>query len=189
MDYKHHLCKERALAESTIVIYTRNIHIFLLERFTGKRFCLKQLSADDIVKFVQRHSAGMSGKHAKLMTTALRSFLRYVHFRGLVPHDLTGAVPSVAAWRMDSIPRAISEVATEQLLASIDRSTEAGLRDYALIVLFARLGLRVSEVMRLELDDIDWTAGSLSYQGKGNRNYSAHDEDFTSGRHSRFYTS
>ncbi len=168
-DYKHHLCKERALASSTIVNYTASIRALLLGRFAGTRFTLEQLCAEDITEFVQRSAAGMSSKRAKLMTTALRSFLRYIHFRGFVPRDLTGAVPKVASWRMTSVPRAISAVATEQLLASIDRSADAGMRDYALIVLFARLGLRVSEVMRLELDDIDWTAGSLSYHGKGDQ--------------------
>ncbi len=166
-EYEYHLQNERALSHSTILIYTANVRALLKDRFTGKRFRLEQLCAQDIVTFVQRRSSGMSGKVAKLMTTALRSFLRYLHFRGFVPRDLTGAVPSVAAWTMSTLPRAISAVATEQLLASVDRTTAVGLRDYALLVLFARLGLRVSEVMRLELDDIEWMAGSLSYCGKG----------------------
>ena len=101
------------------------------------------------------------------MTTALRSFLRYARYRGDVTLDLAAAVPVVANWSMPSIPRAISADQTRQLLASIDRRTAVGRRDYAILLLLARLGLRSGEVAFLELDDIDWRAGQLSVRGKG----------------------
>jgi site-specific recombinase XerD len=105
------------------------------------------------------------------MTTALRSFLRYARYRGDTTLDLAAAVPVVANWSMPSIPRAISADQTRQLLASINRQTAVGRRDYAILLLLARLGLRAGEIAFLELDDIDWGAGQLSVHGKsGQRN-------------------
>jgi site-specific recombinase XerD len=82
---------------------------------------------------------------------------------------LAAAVPIVASWSMASIPRAISAEQTKRLLASIDRKTAAGRRDYAILLLLARLGLRSGEVASLELNDIDWSAGQLTVRGKGSR--------------------
>jgi len=100
------------------------------------------------------------------MTSALRSFLRYARYRGEVVLDLAAAVPVVANWSMPSIPRAISADQVHQVLASIDRCTAMGRRDYAILLLLARLGLRSSEVALLELDDIDWYTGTLNVRGK-----------------------
>ncbi len=101
------------------------------------------------------------------MTTALRCFLRYARYLGEVTLDLAAAVPIVANWSMTSIPRAISADHVRRLLASIDRRTAVGCRDYAVLLLLARLGLRSSEVAFLELDDIDWKRGCLYVRGKG----------------------
>jgi site-specific recombinase XerD len=128
---------------------------------------LSRLRARDVVRFVQRQVPHLHLKCAKLLTTALRSFLRYTHYRGDVTLDLAAAVPIVANWSMPSIPRAIGADQVGQLLASIDRGTTIGRRDYAILLLLARLGLRSGEVAFLELDDIDWDAGQVSVRGKG----------------------
>jgi integrase/recombinase XerD len=105
------------------------------------------------------------------MTSALRSFLQYARFSGELELDLAAAVPVVANWSMPSIPRAIAPDQVRQLLISIDRSTAVGRRDYAILLLLARLGLRSGEVVSLELDDIDWNKGLLRVRGKsGQRN-------------------
>jgi integrase/recombinase XerD len=96
------------------------------------------------------------------LTCALRSFLQYAHYLGKAKLDLAAGVPVVATWSMSSIPRAIAADQVRQLLASIDRCTAVGLRDYAVLLLLARLGLRSGEVTFLKLDDIDWNAGKLS---------------------------
>ncbi len=93
------------------------------------------------------------------MTSASRSFLQYARYRGEVTLDLAAAVPVVANWSMTSIPRAIAADQVRRMLASIDRRTAMGRRDYAILLLLARLGLRSSEVASLELDDIDWNTG------------------------------
>ena len=93
------------------------------------------------------------------MTIALRSFLNYGRYMGEVSLDLAAAVQKAANWSMTSIPRAISPEHVRQFLASIDQRTSVGRRDYAILLLLARLGLRLGEVAFLELDDIDWNAG------------------------------
>jgi integrase len=92
----------------------------------------------------------------------LRSFLHYLRYRGEILHDLSGAVPTVAHWSMTSIPSAIPPDLVRRLLASINRHTAFGLQHYAILLLLARLGLRGGEVARIELEDIDWKAGSVS---------------------------
>jgi site-specific recombinase XerD len=105
-------------------------------------------------------------KRAKLMTSALRSFLKYTQFHGEMVLDLAAAVPVVPNWSMASIPRAISPDQAKQLLDSIDQHTAVGLRDYAILLLLARLGLRSNEVALLELDAIDWNTGTFSVRSK-----------------------
>ena len=83
--------------------------------------------------------------------------------------DLSAAVPGVAGWRLTHLPKALSIGQVEQLLASCDRRTPAGRRDYAILMLLARLGLRGGEVSALTLDDIDWEHGEIAIRGKGQR--------------------
>lgn len=165
--YEQYLREACALAEATITNYLPFIDDFLKDRFGDGRVTLSRLCAGDVVKFVQRQAPRLHLKRAKLMTTALRSFLRYAGYCGNITLDLAAAVPVVANWSMTSIPRAITVEHVRQLLISIDRHTTIGRRDYAILLLLARLGLRSGEVTSLELDDIDWNAGQFSVRGKG----------------------
>lgn len=165
--FKYYLQHERSLAEATVVNYLPFIHKFLTDRFGDGPVTLLLLSAGDVVRFVQREAPRLHVKRAKLLTCAMRSFLRYTRYRGDIALDLAAAVPTVASWSMTSIPRAIPPDAVRQLLASIDRRTPIGRRDYAILLLLARLGLRANEVARLELEDINWNAACVSVQGKG----------------------
>jgi integrase/recombinase XerD len=164
--YELYLREVRGLAKATIVNYVPFICKFLKDRFGDGPLTLSQLCASDIARFVQRQASHLHRKRAKLLTTALRSFFRYVRYRGKTKLDLAAAVPTVANWSMSSIPRAIAPDQVRQLLASIDRRTSAGCRDYAILLLLARLGLRSGEVASLELDNIDWNTGQLSVRGK-----------------------
>jgi integrase/recombinase XerD len=164
--YAQHLRDARDLASATIINYVPFIRGFLTDRFGDGPVRLSRLSAGDVVGCVQRPAPRLHRKRAKLLTSALRSFLRYARYRGEVTLDLAAAVPVVANWSMPSIPRAIGADQVRQLLASIDRRTATGRRDYAIVLLLARLGLRSGEVAFLELDDLDWEAGQVSVRGK-----------------------
>ncbi len=165
--YAEYLREARALCKETIVRYVAFVTDFLEDCFGNGRVRLSWLRPSDVVRFVQHQALRLHLRRAKLMTTALRSFLRYARYRGDVTLDLADAIPAVANWSMPSIPRAIAPEQIRQLLASIDRRTAVGRRDYAILLLLARLGLRLREVAFLELDDIDWRAGHLSVRGKG----------------------
>jgi site-specific recombinase XerD len=167
--YAQYLRDARALARATIINYVPFIRGFLTDRFGAGPVRLARLNAGDIVRFVQRQAPQLHLKRAKLLTTALRSFLRYARYRGKVALDLAAAVPIVANWLMSSIPRAIGADQVRQLLASIDRRTAIGRRDYAIVLLLARLGLRSGEVAFLELEDIDWDVGQVSVRGKSDQ--------------------
>ena len=164
--YEEYLRDARALAKATIINYLPFIHDFLRDCFGSGEVKLSRLDAGDVVRFVQRQAPRLHMKRAKLMTSALRSFLNYARYSGDVTLDLAGAVPVVPNWSMTSVPRAIGADQTRELLASIDRRTAIGRRDYAVLLLLARLGLRSGEVAFLNLDDIDWNAGRLSVCGK-----------------------
>jgi site-specific recombinase XerD len=164
--YEHYLREARGLAKATIINYVPFIRSFLKDCLGNRPVMLSHLCARDVVRFVQRQAAHLHQKRAQLLTCALRSFLRYVRYRGKTKLDLAAAVPIVANWSMSSIPRAITEEQVRQLITSINRRTAMGRRDYAIVLLLARLGLRSGEVASLELGDIDWKAGELSIRGK-----------------------
>ena len=101
--------------------------------------------------------------------TVLRSLLGYLHVQGLIRRSLAAVVPSVAGWRLAGLPRSLEPGEVQRLLAACDRRTRIGRRDFAMLTLLVRLGLRAGEVRTLSLEDIDWRAGELVVRGKGNR--------------------
>ena len=167
--YERYLREERLLAAVTIANYVPFIRRFLQLRFGDRPVKLSALCARDVLQFVQRQARILHLKRAKLLTTALRSFLQYACYHGDAGLDLATAVPCVANWSMPSIPRGIAPSEVRRLLNQIDRSTAVGRRDYAILLLLARLGLRSGEVASLELEDIDWKGGCLSVRGKNGR--------------------
>ncbi|MER8752593.1 site-specific integrase [Mesorhizobium sp. M1050] len=169
--YERYLQDARALSRQTIIKYRPVARDFLNFRFSDGEVSLAQLRAVDVTDFVQRKVPRLNMRSAKIITTGLRSFLSYVRYRGDITSDLAAAVPIVANWSLSSIPRAIGRDEVTRLLASIDRDTPIGCRDYAMILALARLGLRSSEVVSLELGDIDWVTGQIRVRGKnGQRN-------------------
>ena len=165
-EFERYLREERVLAEATIINYMPHIRGFLKHRFGDGTVQLSRLCAGDVVGFVQRQAPRLHPKRSKLMTTALRSFLQYARYCGQVTADLAAAVPVVPNWSRTTLPRGIMTEQVRQLLASINRRTAMGRRDYAILLLLARLGLRSSEVAFLDLDDIDWNLGQLNVRGK-----------------------
>jgi len=165
-EFERYLREERVLAEATINNYMPHIRGFLKHRFGDGTVKLSRLCAGDVVGFVQRQAPRLHPKRSKLMTTALRSFLQYARYCGEVTADLAAAVPVVPNWSRTTLPRGIMTEQVRQLLASINRRTAMGRRDYAILLLLARLGLRSSEVAFLDLDDIDWNLGQLNVRGK-----------------------
>jgi site-specific recombinase XerD len=167
--YATYLREERGLAHATLINYLGLVDRSLLDRFGKGPMRLAQLRARDVTRFVLRRAHTMSPGRAKLLVTALRSFLRFGFVRGETPIDLTASVPTVADWRLAKLPKFIPAKDVQRLLRACDRRTATGRRDYAVLILLARLGLRASEVVQMRLEDIDWEAGELIVRGKGAR--------------------
>jgi site-specific recombinase XerD len=167
--FERYLRQERRLAEASVLNATPFVRKFLDGRFGTARIALDELGPADVTRFVQRHAHRLSPKRAQLMVWALRSFLRFLHLRGLTGTDLAGAVPTVPVWRHSSLPRFIKAEQVDRILGTCNRGTAMGRRDYAVLLVLARLGLRAGEVTALTLEDIDWRSGEICVRGKGAR--------------------
>ena len=169
-EYDLYLQKEQSLSPATRINYVPFIRQFLVSRFACGRVDLSRLRAADVLKFVRRTAGQLKNKRALLMTTALRSFLRFARYRGEITLDLAACVPSVASWSLSTLPRSLPPAQVEQVLANVrQRSTAVGRRDHAILLLLARLGLRGGEVGNLVLEDIDWENSRIAIRGKGDR--------------------
>jgi len=166
--YRRYLTVERGLVDRTVDGYVSLVEPFLAGRIGAGGLDLEHLTTGDVSAFVRgwcREGAGGSGKRV----SALRSLLGFLHVQGLISGSLVGAVPSVAYWRLAGLPRALEADQVRRLLASCDRASTTGRRDFAILMLLGRLGLRRGEVAAIELDDLDWRAGEILVRGKGNR--------------------
>ena len=165
--YETYLQKERGLSPVTVTRYWPFIRRFLAQRFGNAPLCLRQVIPNDISTFLLRHARSGSPKVVQLMVTALRSFFRFLFRYAETDRDLAAAVPTVPQWRLAEVPKYLSSAEVEQVIQTCQRDTCCARRDHAIILLLARLGLRASEVITLELDDVDWRAGVLTVRGKG----------------------
>jgi integrase/recombinase XerD len=167
--YRRYLEVERGLAAVTIVAYLHMVKPFLAAHVDADGGGLERVSAADVSAFVLDECRSRSRGSAKLMVTALRSLLGFLHVEGLIGKSLTDAVPSIAGWRLARLPQRLEPGETAQLLAAPDRTTVVGRRDFAMLVLMVRLGLRRGEVAGLRLEGIDWRSGEIEVCGKGSR--------------------
>ena len=163
--FGEHLRGAQALSRATCIQYLPFAEQFLTERFGAGAIDFAVLRAADVVGFIGRQAARLSPVRGKAATIALRSFLRYLRLRGDVTTDLSAAVPTVPNWSMTDIPRAISADHVRAVLENCRRDTAGGCRDYAILLLLARLGLRSGEIVSLTLDSIDWERGCVIVVG------------------------
>ena len=168
--FEHYLLHERGLAPASIRLYGDAVERFLEHVFAAGEVRLGELIAAFVVRFVQLDAARLHHpKRAKVMTSALRSFLQYGRYLGEIRIDLRVSVPTVANRSMTGIPRSISPSQVDSLLARCDRQFAGGRRDYAVLLLLARLGLRAGEVVELMLDDLDWHEAAIRIRGPAQR--------------------
>ncbi len=167
--YRCWLLAERGLTAGTARGYVDCVRPFVATRLHGDALDLAGVTAGDVIRFVTSACPGRAAGSAKLIVCSLRSLLRWLHLTGQIRVSLTAAVPSAAGWRLADLPKGLEPEQLRQLLASCDRRTATGRRDYAIVLLLSRLGLRAGEVARLGLDDIDWRRGQFTVVGKGNR--------------------
>ncbi len=164
-EFRSYLLDERGLAPGTVVSDVHMARLFL-EHQSDHDQLLASLMPAQIVAFVKEQCEQRS---AAYVTAGLRAFLRFCHVTGRTARPLAGAVPKVASWRLAGLPKAVDTETVRTLLRSCDRRTTYGRRDFAVLMLLSRLGLRSGEVTRLCLEDIDWRAGELVVSGKGSK--------------------
>ena len=169
LDFRVFLSQDRGLAPVTVQNYLRVVSCLLKECFVDDCARTDLLTSTDVIGFVQRHAHSHGHSWAQSMVTALRAFLRYLHRHGKIPADLGACVPAVAGWSFSRLPAFLSTEETQRVLDTCNRRTAMGRRDYAMLLLCARLGLRAGEVAALCLDEIDWASGCFSIRGKGGR--------------------
>jgi integrase/recombinase XerD len=162
--YRAYLRVERGLDPGTIANYVRVVTGFLATQ-RGRQ--LEALSAADVSQFMTSQCRQVSTRAVERLATGLRSFLGFALVEGLISRPLTGAVPSIARRSGAGLPRGLASQQVAALLATCDRRGALGRRNYAILVLLVRLGLRAAEVSALRLDDIDWRAGEMVVRGKG----------------------
>ncbi len=168
-DFERFLTSERGLSCSTVINYLPEVCRFLTERFKDRALRLDGLRPHDLHRFILREAKRVSRNRVKLTITALRSFLRFLQQRGTIKIDLAAALPGIANWRFSHLPKSLPPDQVRRLLDCCDRGTSVGQRDYAILLLLARLGLRGGEVRALTLDDFDWERGEIVIHGKNQR--------------------
>jgi site-specific recombinase XerD len=166
-DFAGYLARERGLARGTIVGHLPAVRLFLQEMGIERTGDLARLDQAAVIGLIERHALDHSPATAKKTCCALRAFLRYLRWQGWTSVDLAGSVPTVRRWRHATLPTCMSSGQVQQVLDGCDRRTATGRRDFAILMLLARLGLRANEVVTLTLDAIDWRSGQVLVNGKG----------------------
>jgi integrase/recombinase XerD len=164
--FHQHLLNERGLGYNTAHNYLRVARQFLDALPDPLEASLAELTAGEVTGFFLDRGPQLSVAAMQIVVSGMRALLVFLYAAGLTQRSLAAAVPTVARRRQD-LPRALSAEHVEALLAGCDLATSVGIRDFAILTVLARLGLRANEVAALTLDDIDWVAGEVWIRGKG----------------------
>src|SRR5215831_10000210 len=149
VEFGDYLIRERGLAPKTIIRHLPVIRRFLREVCPAGASDLEKIGQEDVTRYIERHARDWSPASGQAMCWSLRAFLRYLHHAGLSPLALAGCVPSIRRWKLASLPTYLSAAQVQEVLDACDRTTALGRRDYAIVMMLARLGLRADEVATL----------------------------------------
>ena len=166
-EFGDYLRRERGLAPKSVIRHLPHIRQFLRELCPSGASDLGKISQEDVTRYIERHAQDWSPAYGRAMGWSLRAFLRYFHHRGLNRVALAGCVPSIRRWRLQGLPTYLSAAQVQKVLDGCDRTTVLGRRDYAILMMLAKLGLRADEVATLTLEDIDWRSGEMLVRAKG----------------------
>ena len=169
--YRHHLLRDRGLTPTTVLRYKRFAKRFLAQRASriGTQLGTEELTSTEVNDYLLEASSRLVVDSAKREAADLRALLRFLYLERIVDTDLGAAMPPVATWRGTRLPRTITATEVDAVVGICDRSTASGRRDYAILCLLARLGLRCGEVAALQLGDVDWRCGEIVVRGKARR--------------------
>jgi integrase/recombinase XerD len=168
-EYEAYLREQRGLTEATIYHCVRFLERFMTFRFGAKLGDLNDITPADIVKFLREVMGRKTPYRDKTPPTHLRSLFRYLFWSGKTKRDLASSLPRVATGRASHLSRSLKPEEIERLIDAVWAPDAVGRRNYAMLMVLARLGLRASEVIAIQLDDLDWRAGTILIRGKGKR--------------------
>ncbi len=171
-DYSRWMVGDRALAARTVMRYEATARRFLDGRAgrEGGSTGTEGLGGQAVTGFLLAEaSRGLAPGSLQNRVAELRSLLRFLHLKGMTPSALAESVPPVPGWKDTSVPKRLAAAQVKTLVDSCDRTTPTGMRDFAMLMVLARLGLRAAEVAGLELDALNWRAGELVVRGKARR--------------------
>jgi len=166
-EFSDYLQRERGLAPRSIARHLPVLRPFLCEVCPAGAKDLGKIDHANIVRYIEHHARDGSPNCGKVMCWSLRAFLRYLHHKGLNPIPLAGCVPSIRRWKLANLPTYLSAEQVQEVLDGCDQTSVLGRRDYAILMMLAKLGLRANEVATLTLDDIDWRSGEMRIRAKG----------------------
>lgn len=165
-EFRAYLRKDRGMSEASIYGYSFSVESFLKRMFGRDAVRFAKLTGYSVTDFLPWEIKRRRLHHTDNLLAGMRAFLRFLHYRGLVSRDWSPVVPRAAKWSLAGLPKHLPPGAAEKILAACDRKRLRGRRDYAILLLLARLGLRAGEVLRLTLDDIDWEHGQILVRSK-----------------------
>lgn len=168
-DFEHYLTEVCGLAPATCYTRLRRVRAFLLDLFGSRPIRWSAITRQHIAHFMARHTTSWTISSRQAFGSSLRTYLRFKALSGLPVAGLSAAISRSAQWRLASVPRSLSAAELARFLRCFDRHSGTGMRDYAIARCCADLGLRASEIARLQLDDVNWREGTLSIAGKGRR--------------------
>jgi site-specific recombinase XerD len=164
-EYLNFLRNHRGLTETTIRFRRNDVASFLKSlRLGNESEDIGKISVKEIHDYVIKTAKLMNRPSQKHVVTSIRSFLKFCHFKGYVPQNLTDAVPVIVTPKLGSVPRSIPWESVQKLLAGTDRETHGGRRTYAVLQLLTTYGVRIGQVTKLQLQDINWREGSIHFQ-------------------------
>lgn len=167
IEYETYLREQRGLTDATIYHCVCFFHRFMAFRFGKKLGNLDDITPADVVAFL--HEVMKPGRRDKTPPTQLRNLFRFLFWSGKTKRDLATSLPRVGRPQKGHLPRSLKPEDIERLIDAAWGSNAVGRRNYAMVLLLARLGLRANEVTAIQLDDIDWRAGTILIRGKGKR--------------------
>ncbi|MEA3482497.1 MAG: site-specific integrase [Pseudomonadota bacterium] len=165
-EFACYLTEEKGLADSTVNREKDVVRQFLLKQFGQQTLCFQNLTQSSLLAYISNSRKHYSSKNTQLIASILRTFLHFLVVNGKIKSEFTRYIPSIPSYRAIHLPEFLTQNQVHQLLASCDQNTPSGCRNYAILLLLVRLGLRASEVLKLSLDDIDWEQGNIHIYGK-----------------------
>lgn len=168
-EFAHYLADIRGVAAVTQRQRMLHIRAFLRDCFPSRPVQFCSLKPAQVPGFIRNYARHWTPSSRKALGNSLRSYFRFKALHGERTAHLTAAIPQIAQWRMSSLPKWLSADQVMQLLGAFDRTSATGRRDYAIARCFVDLGLRTTEIARLQLDDVEWHEGVMRIRSKGRR--------------------